>query len=95
MPKIKLKSISFGNHPFRKLRNIEIPIADRITIIAGHNGIGKSTVLGLIASISGITNKEFRSYFDKPFSLEIGEIIHLDPIELEEGKLSLPWPKLV
>jgi hypothetical protein len=40
MPKIKLNSISFGDVPFRKLKNITIPIADRITLISGHNGIG-------------------------------------------------------
>ena len=91
--RLKIKSISFGESKFRKLRNITIPIAERITLIAGHNAVGKSTILGLIASASANTEK--RSYFGRSFSYDINEIIHLDPIELEEKQLKLPWPKIV
>lgn len=34
---------------FRALENIEIEIADRITLICGKNGLSKSSILGLIA----------------------------------------------
>lgn len=91
--KIKIRSISFGSSKFRKFQNITIPIADRITLIAGHNGIGKSTILGLIASASA--NLDKKSYFDKNFSYDINDIIHLDPFELENKELKIPWPKIV
>jgi len=48
--KVQVKSLMFGSPPFRKLGNINIEFADRLTLIAGHNGIGKSTILGLIAN---------------------------------------------
>ncbi|WP_181350520.1 AAA family ATPase [Thalassobacillus sp. CUG 92003] len=61
---------------FRKLKDISINVAERITVIAGHNGIGKSTILGLIANGSEL--KKYRSYFDKTFQSKFQEIFHLD-----------------
>ena len=91
--RLKIKSIIFGDSKFRKLRNITIPIAERITLIAGHNAVGKSTILGLIASASANTEK--RSYFGRQFSYDINDIIHLDPTELNEKQLKLPWPQII
>jgi predicted ATP-dependent endonuclease of OLD family len=90
---LKLLSLEFHDNGFRKLRNLKLEFADRITLIAGHNGIGKSTILGLIASTSGL--KDNKSYFNKTFSSVIHEIIHLDPVELKEEKLTIPWPKII
>ena len=45
---MKIKSISFGDIPFRMFRNLTINISERLTVIAGHNGIGKSTLVKLI-----------------------------------------------
>ncbi|WP_371069601.1 AAA family ATPase [Sediminibacillus sp. JSM 1682029] len=70
----KLNSIYIDK--FRKLKNIRIEIAERITVIAGHNGIGKSTILGLIANGSEL--KKYKSYFDKTFQSKFQEIFHLD-----------------
>ncbi|GIO01625.1 hypothetical protein AYJ08_08135 [Brevibacillus sp. SKDU10] len=61
---------------FRKLINISFMIANRITVIAGHNGIGKSTILGLIANGSEL--KGHKSYFEKIFQSQFQEIFHLD-----------------
>lgn len=61
---------------FRKLKDINIKIADRLTIVSGHNGIGKSTILGLIANGSEYT--EMKSLFDKSFRSKFEEIFHLD-----------------
>ena len=71
---IKLKSMKFPINPIRKLKKINIDFGERFTVIAGFNGIGKSTILGLIASASGTFEK---NYFNKPFSVDINEIIHL------------------
>jgi len=81
MPKIKLKSIEFGQVPFRKLKNVTVPIADRITLVSGHNGIGKSTILGLVSNSSGLTHQTPaapRSYFEKLFQANLNEIIFID-----------------
>ncbi len=62
MPEYKLVSLKISLHPFRKLKKIEINFSERITLIAGHNGIGKSTILGLVANGSGLTEKTFITY---------------------------------
>lgn len=77
MPTIKLRSIRFSDIPFRKLKSLTIPIAERITVIAGHNGIGKSTILGLLANASGFSEKEHTSYFNKAFQAHLEDIVHL------------------
>ena len=75
---ISLGSIEFGNVAFRKLKKIKFDFAPRITLIAGHNGIGKSTILGLVASGSGLTSKNHQSYFDRTFNTKLDEIIFID-----------------
>lgn len=80
MPSIKLKSLEFGEVQFRKLKGLKIDFASRITLIAGHNGIGKSTILGLTANTSGLTRlaKAPPSYFGKTFQADFSEIIFVD-----------------
>lgn len=77
MPTITLQSIRFSDIPFRKLKALTISIADRITVIAGHNGIGKSTILGLLSNASGFSKKNFSSYFNKAFQANLHDIVHL------------------
>ncbi|WP_028983289.1 AAA family ATPase [Sporolactobacillus terrae] len=58
---------------FRKLENLDFKIASRLTLISGVNGIGKSTLLGIIANGSGtktfktlnneLFHPDFRNYF--------------------------------
>lgn len=102
MQSIKVVSLDFGPHKFRRLSNISIPIAPRLTVIAGHNGIGKSTILALLAHPSGLTNRPVRdtpltysasvntSYFDKTFQANFNEIIHIDPQKDYLDKLGPP-----
>lgn len=80
MSTIKLNKITFGDTPFRKLRKLTINIASSITLISGHNGIGKSTILGLLANSSGLTQhiEAPRSYFGKMFQANLSEIIFID-----------------
>ncbi len=85
MLKIRVKSIEFGEIPFRRLRRLKIDIAPRITLISGHNGIGKSTILGLLANSSGYTGDRRKrevqppkSYFGKEFQANLKEIIFID-----------------
>lgn len=75
---IKIKSIEFGRPPFRKLGELRIEFADRLTIIAGHNGIGKSTILGLLTNTFGLTDEAGpRSYFGDLFYHNIEKIVYL------------------
>lgn len=79
MPSIKVKRISFGQPPFRKLSDISIDFADRMTVIAGHNGIGKSTIMALVANNSGISSsQQHKTLFGKAFQGNLFEIAHID-----------------
>lgn len=73
---MKLKKVIFNDQGFRNLRDISIDIAPRITVIAGHNGIGKSTILGLIAN--GTEYKTKKTLLNKKFSSDFSEIFYLD-----------------
>jgi predicted ATPase len=88
--KVKVKSLTFGTSPFRKLGNISIEVADRLTLIAGHNGIGKSTILGLIANTFGMTERGGpKSYFGEPFSANIERIVYLALAEVDATQKDL------
>jgi energy-coupling factor transporter ATP-binding protein EcfA2 len=80
--RILVRSIEFNQPPFRKLSTLRIDFAERVTLIAGHNGIGKSTILGLLANTFGITSKEPRTYFGESFYTNIEKIVYLS---LEEA----------
>lgn len=75
--RILVKSIEFGKPPFRKLGGLKIDFAERITLIAGHNGIGKSTILGLLTNTFGITTSEPKSYFGESYFKNIEKIVYL------------------
>ncbi len=76
--RIKVKSLAFTSPPFRKLQNLEISFADRLTLIAGHNGLGKSTILGLVANTFGFTAQDsYKSYFGDAYYANIERIVYL------------------
>lgn len=84
---IQVKSLAFGKPPFRKLGNFKIEFADRLTLIAGHNGIGKSTILGLVANTFGLTERGGpKSYFGEPFYANIERILYLALTEVAEAQ---------
>jgi AAA domain, putative AbiEii toxin, Type IV TA system len=54
-------------------------------LIAGHNGIGKSTILGLVANTFGLTERSGpKSYFGEPFFANIERIVYLALAEVAE-----------
>nr|CBA27466.1 hypothetical protein Csp_A02420 [Curvibacter putative symbiont of Hydra magnipapillata] len=88
--KVQVKSLTFGKPPFRKLGNINIEFAHRLTLIAGHNGIGKSTILGLVANTFGITERGGpKSYFGEPYYANIERIVYLALAEVAEAQKDL------
>ncbi len=67
-----MKYQTFYVNNFRKFTNIEMHIGKKITVISGINGIGKSSLLSLISSSTGTSDKrisgtnfqpEFSDYF--------------------------------
>lgn len=79
MSRITVESVSFSHsNPFRRFQGLEVPFASGITLICGHNGIGKSTILGLLASCSGLPARAVKTYLGRTFNANIGEIIYID-----------------
>lgn len=94
--KVQVKSLTFGKPPFRKLGDIKIEFADRLTLIAGHNGIGKSTILGLVANTFGMTGRGSpKSYFGDIFSANIERIVYLALAEVDETQKDLASAPIV
>jgi hypothetical protein len=87
--RVKVCSLEFGTPPFRKLSNLTIEFAERITVIAGHNGIGKSTIQGLVANTFGVPKGGPKSYFGEPFYANIERIVYL---ALEVGVIAQKHP---
>ncbi|KAF0569561.1 hypothetical protein FQV37_2587 [Psychrobacter nivimaris] len=89
--KTRIVSIEFTDKKFRKLKGLFLPISERITLIAGHNGIGKSTILGLLANASGFTEKKHRSLFGWTYQAKFNEIFHIDDNEYKEKRSEKPY----
>lgn len=79
-----LKHISIKK--FRKFKNIDFDISSRLTLISGANGIGKSTLLGIIANGSG--TKSFRTLINKDFHPEFRDYFILNKEEHVDGRTS-------
>ncbi|EAD1188094.1 AAA family ATPase [Listeria monocytogenes] len=59
---------------FRKLSKLDFEIGRKITVLSGHNGVGKSSLLSLIASASGTNVKKIDGQKFQPDFLEYFEI---------------------
>lgn len=75
---MQIKKIVFGERPFRMFKNLEVPISERLTVIAGHNGCGKSTLLGLIANGSELKSSFGKTLFNRAFQAQLHELFYLD-----------------
>lgn len=42
---------------FRNFRDTSFDLGQKITVVSGQNGVGKSNILSLIASSSGVSSK--------------------------------------
>lgn len=73
---IKLKQVSIEE--FRNLTDLRFTLGSRITVLSGHNGVGKSSLLSLIASTTGTNEKRldkklFQPEFDDYFTIIANE----------------------
>lgn len=61
---------------FRQFKGNKIYLGKRLTILAGRNSTGKSTILGLLANCAEIKKKDGVTYSGKQFRAEFSEIFH-------------------
>lgn len=72
----KLKK--FRANKWRNLRDVEFQIGNKLTLISGQNGVGKSTLLALLASTSGLRQSNLNSNFHP----EIYDFFYIDQDEM-------------
>lgn len=68
---------------FRAMHDIDINLGQRITIIAGQNGTGKSTLLGMLGQPFGLRNA--KTLFDKTYSTKFTDIFNMSPAHDKPG----------
>lgn len=73
---IKAKRVILEN--FRNYRDVDFFLGRKITIISGQNGVGKSNILSLISSGSGLGQK---AALGSNFQPEFNEFFNIDPGE--------------
>ena len=61
---------------FRQFKNMDILLGKRLTVLAGRNSTGKSTILGILANSGELKKKEGTTYSDGQFRAEFSEIFH-------------------
>ena len=62
-------------HDFRCFKDVSIKLGKMITVIAGHNATGKSTILGLLGHCAELKMKDGKPLLWKQFRTEFSEII--------------------
>lgn len=70
---------------FRHLNDIDITLGDRLTAIAGQNGTGKSTILGLLGHVCR-EKTSFKTFDNKRFATEYSEIFKFSFPEYDKPK---------
>ncbi len=70
---------------FRHLSDIKVKIGSRLTAIAGQNGTGKSTILGLIGHVCKEKTR-FRTFDGKTFETDYSEIFKFSFPEFDKPK---------
>lgn len=61
---------------FRQFNNTSIYLGKRLTVLAGRNSTGKSTILGLLANSGELKKKEGTTFSNRQFRAEFSEILH-------------------
>ena len=61
---------------FRQFKHKDFILGESVTVIAGKNATGKSTILGLLANSGEIKKKDGETYLGKAFRAQFGEIFN-------------------
>lgn len=72
-----MRAIRLYIDSFRQFEDCEIILGKKLTAIAGNNGTGKSTILGLLANSSELRGQ--KTYMGKPFRGEFSELFSGSP----------------
>lgn len=87
----RLKPYHFKIENFRNFKDVSFELGRKITVISGQNGVGKSNLLSLIASGSGLNKK---SVLGSNFQPEFYDFFNVDKDEdFENYKLYLTYIK--
>ncbi|AKG04191.1 hypothetical protein AAV35_004950 [Salimicrobium jeotgali] len=62
-------------HEFRKFKNNEVKFGKKLTCISGHNAVGKSTILGILANSSELNKKTGTTINGGAFRADLKEIM--------------------
>ena len=68
---MKIKKLTIEK--FRHMRDVEIEFGNRLTVISGQNGTGKSTILGMVGQVFDYKGKE-RTKNNREFATKYSEI---------------------
>lgn len=79
-----MKAVRLYIEDFRQFNDCEIVIGNKLTAIAGNNGTGKSTILGLLANSSEL--RGHKTYIGKAFRGEFAELFSGSPDHDPTGK---------
>lgn len=79
-----MKAVRLFIEDFRQFENCEVVIGNKLTAIAGNNGTGKSTILGLLANSSEPRGK--KTYIGKSFRGEFAELFSGSPGQDPTGR---------
>lgn len=79
-----MKALRLYVDDFRQFKDCEVVIGNKVTAIAGNNGTGKSTILGLLANSSSLG--KYKTYMGKPFRGEFSELFSGSPTYDLPGK---------
>lgn len=73
-----IKLINVNVKKFRRFSDVNFRIGKKLTVISGQNGVGKSNLVSLIASGSGLNRK---ANFGSNFQPEFYDFFYIDPQE--------------
>ncbi len=86
---MKIRPYHFHIENFRSFKDTSFELGRKLTVISGQNGVGKSNILSLIASSSGVSAK---SMLGSNFQPEFSDFFNIDEDELyEDYKLYLTY----
>lgn len=70
---LRITRVEINN--FRCFKNISFSLGKMVTVIAGHNATGKSTILGLLGHCAELKKKDGKPLLQNRFRTEFSEII--------------------
>lgn len=76
---IKMRIDTLRINIFRKFKDQELKIGQRLTCISGHNGVGKSTILGMLVHTSEMKMATGKTINKKQFRAEFGDLFKFSP----------------